>query len=76
VIGALGDADESSPMRARYMVKWALRTGETRWHVCVLFLWRERGGRDVLREVGGGGEGGGLSAVVASRALGGRSEGP
>jgi hypothetical protein len=29
-------------MRARYMVKCALRTGEIRWHVSVLFL-REGG---------------------------------
>lgn len=39
VIGALGAAAESLPMRARYMVKWALRTGEIRWHVSELFLW-------------------------------------
>lgn len=38
VMGALGEAAESLPIRARYIEKCALRTGVIRWHVSELFL--------------------------------------
>ena len=38
VMGIWGEASESLGLRARFKVKWAVRTGEIRWHVSAFFL--------------------------------------